>query len=84
MPPLGLGSRESLLLAPVGCGSHDPSSAAGSPGLSAAPRGARPSPSTENRQANDLPGGSVYRLPFFAGIKGDRFTKYIVQSYYGV
>lgn len=38
----------------------------------------------ENRHANDLPSSSVYCLPFFAGIKGDRFTKYIVQSYYGV
>ena len=38
----------------------------------------------ENRHANDLPSSSVYCLPIFAGIKGDRFTKYIVQSYYGV
>lgn len=41
-------------------------------------------PQAENRHANDLPSSSVYCLPFFVGIKGDRFTKYIVQSYYGV
>lgn len=38
----------------------------------------------ENRHANDLLSSYVYCLPFFAGIQGDRFTKYIVQSCYGV
>lgn len=41
------------------------------------------SPSGRKRHANDL-SSSVYCLSFSTGMRGDRFTKYIVQSYYGV
>lgn len=38
----------------------------------------------KNSLSNELLGRSAYCLSFFPGIKGDRFTEYIVQSYYGV
>lgn len=37
-----------------------------------------------NRHVNDLLGSSVCYLLPFAGAKGDRFTKYMVQSLWSV
>lgn len=37
-----------------------------------------------NHHVNDLLGSSVYYLLPFAGAKGDRFTKYMVQSLWSV